>query len=37
MHQHAASSVDHDRGFAELATEQRRHRNHPNGFWVAST
>ena len=22
---------------AQLVTEQRRHRNHPNGFWVAST
>jgi hypothetical protein len=32
-----SSSADHDRGFAELVTEQRRHRNHPDGFWVAST
>jgi hypothetical protein len=37
MHQHAAGSADHDRSFAELVTEQRRHRNHPDGFWVAST
>jgi len=37
MHQHATGSADHDRSFAELVTEQRRHRNHPNGFWVAST
>jgi hypothetical protein len=26
MHEHATGSVDHDRSFAELATEQRRHR-----------
>ena len=37
MHQHATGSADHDRSFAELVTEQRRHRNHPDGFWVAST
>jgi hypothetical protein len=37
MHQHATGSTDHDRSFAELVTEQRRHRNHPDGFWVAST
>jgi hypothetical protein len=36
MHQHATGSADHDRSFAELVTEQRRHRNHPDGFWVAS-
>jgi hypothetical protein len=37
MHQHATGSADHTRSFAELVTEQRRHRNQPNGFWVAST
>jgi hypothetical protein len=37
MHQHATGSADHDRSFAELVTEQRHHRNHPDGFWVAST
>jgi hypothetical protein len=37
MHQHATGSADHDRSFADLVTEQRRHRNHPDGFWVAST
>jgi hypothetical protein len=37
MHQHATGSADHARTFAELVTEQRRHRNHPDGFWVAST
>ena len=37
MHQHATGTADHDRSFAELVTEQRRHRNHPDGFWVAST
>jgi hypothetical protein len=37
MHQHATGSADHARSFAELVTEQRRHRNHPDGFWVAST
>lgn len=37
MHQHATGSADHARSFAELVTEQRRHRNHPEGFWVAST
>jgi hypothetical protein len=37
MHQHTTGSADHDRSFAELVTEQRRHRNHPDGFWVAST
>jgi hypothetical protein len=37
MHQHATGSADHDSSFAELVTEQRRHRNHPDGFWVAST
>jgi hypothetical protein len=37
MPQHATGSADHDRSFAELVTEQRRHRNHPDGFWVAST
>jgi Protein phosphatase 2C len=37
MHQHATGSADHDRSFAALVTEQRRHRNHPDGFWVAST
>jgi hypothetical protein len=37
MHQHATGSADHYRSFAELVTEQRRHRNHPDGFWVAST
>jgi hypothetical protein len=25
------------RGMAELVTEQRRHRSHPGGFWVAGT
>jgi hypothetical protein len=29
--------ADHACSFAELVTEQRRHRNHPGGFWVAST
>jgi hypothetical protein len=37
MHQHATGSADHARRFAALVTEQRRHRNHPDGFWVAST
>jgi len=37
MHKHATGSADHDRSFAKLVTEQRRHRNHPDGFWVAST
>ena len=37
MHEQATGSADHDRSFAELVTEQRRHRNHPDGFWVAST
>jgi hypothetical protein len=37
MHQQATGSADHDRSFAELVAEQRRHRNHPDGFWVAST
>jgi hypothetical protein len=37
MHQHTTGSADHDRSFAELVTEQRRHRNQPDGFWVAST
>jgi hypothetical protein len=37
MHQHATGTADHDRSFAELVTEQRRHRNHPDGFWVASS
>jgi hypothetical protein len=37
MHQHATGSTDHARRFAALVTEQRRHRNHPDGFWVAST
>ena len=37
MHQQATGSADHARSFAELVTEQRRHRNHPDGFWVAST
>jgi hypothetical protein len=37
MHQHVTGSVDHARRFAELVAEQRRHRNHPDGFWVAST
>jgi hypothetical protein len=36
MHRHATGSANHDRSFAELVTEQRRHRNHPDGFWVAS-
>jgi hypothetical protein len=31
MHQHATGSVDHTRSFAELVTEQRRHRNIPTG------
>jgi hypothetical protein len=37
MHQHTTGSADHARSFAELVTEQRRRRNHPDGFWVAST
>ena len=37
MHEHATGSADHARSFAELVTEQRRHRSHPDGFWVAST
>jgi hypothetical protein len=37
MHQQATGSAAHDRSFAQLVTEQRRHRNHPDGFWVAST
>jgi hypothetical protein len=37
MHQHTTGSADHAASFAELVTEQRRHRNHPDGFWVAST
>jgi len=37
MHQQATGSADHARSFAELVTEQRRHRNHPDGFWVASS
>ena len=37
MHQQATGSADHARSFAQLVTEQRRHRNHPDGFWVAST
>ena len=37
MHQHATGSTDHGRSFADLVTEQRRHRNQPDGFWVAST
>jgi hypothetical protein len=37
VHQHATGSADHGRRFVELVTEQRRHRNHPGGFWVAST
>ena len=37
MHEHATGSADHARSFAELVTEQRRHRNQPEGFWVAST
>ena len=36
MHEHATGSADHARSFAELVTEQRRHRNQPDGFWVAS-
>jgi hypothetical protein len=37
MHQQATGSTAHARSFAQLVTEQRRHRNHPDGFWVAST
>jgi hypothetical protein len=37
MHEHATGSADHAHRFADLVTEQRRHRNHPDGFWVAST
>jgi hypothetical protein len=37
MHQQATGSAAHARSFAQLVTEQRRHRNHPDGFWVAST
>ena len=33
MHRHATGSADHARSFAK----QRRHRNHPDGCWVAST
>jgi len=36
MRHHATGSADHDRSLADLVTEQRRHRNHPDGFWVAS-
>jgi hypothetical protein len=34
---HDGRQGDHARSLAELVTEQRRHRNHPDGFWVAST
>jgi hypothetical protein len=33
----SGGAVDHARSFAELVSEQRRHRNQPDGFWVAST
>jgi hypothetical protein len=36
MHQHATGSADHDRSFAELVTEQRRHRNHRDGLHRAA-
>ena len=39
--QHDAMHAGHRpairRSFAQLVTEQRRYRNHPDGFWVAST
>jgi hypothetical protein len=37
MHQEATGSPTHQRRYAELITELRRHRNQVEGYWVASS
>ena len=37
MHQEATGTVSHQRRYADLVTELRRHRNQAKGYWVASS
>jgi hypothetical protein len=37
MHREATGSLTHQRRYAELVTELRRHRNQAEGYWVASS
>jgi hypothetical protein len=37
MHREATGSLTHQRRYAELVTELRRHRNQVEGYWVASS
>jgi hypothetical protein len=37
MHREATGSLTHQRRYAELMTELRRHRNQAEGYWVASS
>ena len=37
MHREATGSLTHQRRYAELVTELRRHRNQADGYWVASS
>ena len=37
MHREATGSLSHQRRYAELVTELRRHRNQAEGYWVASS
>jgi hypothetical protein len=37
MHREATGSLLHQRRYAELVTELRRHRNQAEGYWVASS
>lgn len=37
MHQEATGTVSHQRRYADLITELRRHRNQAKGYWVASS
>ena len=37
MHREATGTVTHQRRYAELVTELRRHRNLDAGYWVASS
>jgi hypothetical protein len=37
MHREATGSLTHQRRYADLVTELRRHRNQAEGYWVASS
>jgi hypothetical protein len=37
MHREATGSLSHQRRYADLVTELRRHRNQAEGYWVASS